>query len=481
MKKILLSILTIGFFMSATSQVLTEICVPQYFSGRTAATAGNARVPVMVLVQVSGLLPNQSYDVKTGIALTTEANTSFGAGNYWGGSSFGTLVWANAFVTDSLGNSGPIWLYVQPTGNSTGGRFLPGVVHNLRYGFSPNGITMPATPTLVGTKTMIALDLAATPLTSATTDDGAYIFGTAGAASSGKYILAYDNVAGTGNPLAIYRVRSHAINQGSNNEHPTMINDLLMGTTNVAGTYALLIPIGANNANGVRRLETRNVDGSIDLTATDADGIWPSNANTTTVLRRGVVTITSTDAPLPIQYKSIAATRNAANNVIKWSTSTESNNKGFEVQRSVNGGKYLPIAFVTGAGNSNVTKNYVYTDFENNIGNVCYRLKQIDMNGVSELSKVVCVNIEATKTSNELVTSPNPFNGSLYIKYSSINEGVVTIQVIDMLGKTHQQVTESVLKGDNQVTLNTDALPLGIYFIRITNGSDVTTQRIVKR
>ena len=185
--------------------------------------------------------------------------------------------------------------------------------------------------------------------------------------------------------------------------------------------------------------------------------------------------------PLPIQYKSITATRNAGNTVIKWATASESNNKGFEVQRSVNGGKYLPIAFVMGAGNSSVAKNYTYTDFDNNTGSVCYRLKQIDMNGVSELSKVVCVTIEAAKTNNELVTSPNPFNGSLHIKYSSINEGIVTIQVIDMLGKTHQQVTETVVKGDNQVTLNTDALPLGIYFVRIVNGNDVITHRAVKR
>ena len=134
-----------------------------------------------------------------------------------------------------------------------------------------------------------------------------------------------------------------------------------------------------------------------------------------------------------------------------------------------------------GAGNSSVAKNYTYTDFDNNTGSVCYRLKQIDMNGVSELSKVVCVSIEAAKTNNELVTSPNPFNGSLHIKYSSINEGIVTIQVIDMLGKTHQQVTETVVKGDNQVTLNTDALPLGIYFVRIVNGNDVITHRAVKR
>lgn len=207
-----------------------------------------------------------------------------------------------------------------------------------------------------------------------------------------------------------------------------------------------------------------------------------SAANAATLKVDGIKFSSSwASSSLPIQYKSITVTRNTGNNIIKWATASESNNKGFEVQRSVNGGKYISVAFVAGAGNSNVAKNYAYSDIDNNTGNVCYRLKQMDMNGVSELSKVVCVNVEVPKTNNEMVTSPNPFNGSLFVKYHSINEGIITIQLIDMLGKTHQQVIETVSKGDNQVTLNTDALPVGIYFIRIVNGSNVTTQRIVKR
>lgn len=183
---------------------------------------------------------------------------------------------------------------------------------------------------------------------------------------------------------------------------------------------------------------------------------------------------------LPVQFKSFTATK--GNDVVnlKWATASESNNKGFEVQRSVNGAKYQTVGFVKGNGNSNVVKTYSFTDANNTTGNICYRLKQIDFNGASEFSKVVCINVELEKTTG-VFTTPNPFNGSLHLKYNSATEGTANVQIIDMLGKSHQNTNLFVNKGENTLTLDTEALPVGIYFIRVTNGSEVTTQRIVKK
>lgn len=183
---------------------------------------------------------------------------------------------------------------------------------------------------------------------------------------------------------------------------------------------------------------------------------------------------------LPVVFKFFTGSKEEGIVHLKWSTASESNNKGFEIQRSVNGAKYQAVGFVKGAGNSNITKTYSYTDANNTTGNVCYRLKQIDFNGASEFSKVTCVYIEAVKTT-EVITTPNPFNASLNVKYNSLNEGSANMQIIDMLGKTHQNTNMIVNKGENTLTIDTEALPLGIYFIRITNGTEVTTQRIVKR
>jgi hypothetical protein len=218
-----------------------------------------------------------------------------------------------------------------------------------------------------------------------------------------------------------------------------------------------------------------------DLTAVGSVCLRQGSVGTGALTVDGIRVSTSwTNAQLPVQFKSFTASKGDNGVNLKWATASESNNKGFEVQRSVNGAKYQTVGFVRGNGNSSVVKTYTFTDALNTTGNICYRLKQIDFDGASEYSKVACVNVEVEKTTG-VITTPNPFNGSLHIKYNSLTEGTTNVQIIDMLGKTHQNTNMNVIKGETTLTLDTDALPLGIYFIRITNGAEVTTQRIVKK
>jgi hypothetical protein len=275
---------------------LTELVVPQYFGSKTAASANNARTPIAVCLQIDNLNPSTAYDIKAGLALTSEASTSFGAGNFWS-TSFSTTSISNAFTTNGSGSSGPFWVFIQPTGNAS--RFDAGQVHDLRIGYIANGGTMPASPNFVGAKTLTALDIATTARTPATTDDGAFIKGTANVGATGKYILLYDNESGTGNPLFAYQIRSATATSTTQTDLPASLNDIyLQSGTSAIGDYPAVIPIGANNSNGVRRIEARNADNTIYSYNTDPDGIWSSGANTTTVLRRGVVTLTNQDAPV---------------------------------------------------------------------------------------------------------------------------------------------------------------------------------------
>lgn len=218
-----------------------------------------------------------------------------------------------------------------------------------------------------------------------------------------------------------------------------------------------------------------------DLTAVGSLCLRQGSVGTGAVTVDGIRVSTSwTNAQLPVQFKSFTAIKNNDVVNLKWATASESNNKGFEVQRSVNGAKYQTVGFVRGNGNSNAVKTYSFADVHGTTGNICYRLKQIDFNGESEFSKVACVNVELEKTT-AVFTTPNPFNGSLHIKYNSLTEGTTNVQIIDMLGKSHQNTNLFVNKGENTLTLDTEALPVGIYFLRVTNGSEVTTQRIVKK
>ena len=185
---------------------------------------------------------------------------------------------------------------------------------------------------------------------------------------------------------------------------------------------------------------------------------------------------------LPVKYNSFTAQKNNSDVILKWTTTAENNNSGFEVQRSDNGAKYYNIAIVKGAVNSNTATTYTFKDVDTKAGTYCYRLKQVDLNGAFEFSKTTCVEFEVVKNNtNEVVTTPNPFNDKLQVKYNSLSAVTVNIQILDLIGKVHHNINMQANKGETMFSLETDNLPMGIYFVRINNNGIVTTQRIVKK
>ncbi|MBK7382176.1 MAG: T9SS type A sorting domain-containing protein [Flavobacteriales bacterium] len=272
---------------------MTELVVPRYMGSKSASSTNANRTPFALCVQFDNLVPNTLYDVRAGLGLTSDAATTYGAGNVWNGTTYGTSNLSGTFTSDGSGSSGPYWLFVQPTGNGT--RFDGGQVHNLRISTMINGNPSPSSPQFISAKTITALDIATTARTPATTDDGAYVHGSAGVCLTGKFILVYDNVAGTGDPLSSFQAMTTTPSDntvGSYSGHPTSIGDIYkQNGTSVIGDYPAVVPIGANNTNGVRRIEAREQDNSIFGAITDADGNWPGGADFTTIARRGVGSI----------------------------------------------------------------------------------------------------------------------------------------------------------------------------------------------
>lgn len=274
----------------------TELVVPKYMGSKSSSGTNNCRTPIAICIQLENLQPFTSYDVKLGFGLTSDAPSTYGAGNFWNGSSYNsTPNIVNAFFTDANGSTGPVWFYMQPTGNST--RFDAGQIHNIRFGYTISGNSMPASPQFVGTKTITCLDISTTARTpGVASDDGAFLQVHGTSCNSGKYILIFDNVSGTNDPLFSYQARNAIATNTSQTDLPSVINAIFtQAGTSVDGDYAAVIPTGANNSNGVRRIEARNADNTVYRVTTDADGIWNSGANTTSNTRRSVTTITASD------------------------------------------------------------------------------------------------------------------------------------------------------------------------------------------
>ncbi len=183
--------------------------------------------------------------------------------------------------------------------------------------------------------------------------------------------------------------------------------------------------------------------------------------------------------PLPVNILSFEASCNNGKVAVKWSTSSETNNDFFSLERSIDARIWNTIATIDGAGNSNQILNYEYTD-ANSIGGISYyRLKQTDFNGNFEYFSPVSV-ICSSETSDQMNIYPNPFKGDLVIHYADLDEGIGRVRVADMLGNIVMDRMITVFEGSNDYLVDLHDLSIGIYNIEFSTGSIFYHKKVVK-
>jgi V8-like Glu-specific endopeptidase len=172
--------------------------------------------------------------------------------------------------------------------------------------------------------------------------------------------------------------------------------------------------------------------------------------------------------PIPVELNSFDATLKENNVILSWATATETNNMGFEVQRSIKGTDYSKIAFIEGHGTVIEKQKYSYSDKNLEVGNYSYRLKQIDFDGTSELSSVIEVEILAPKVYSLEQNYPNPFNPSTKIKFSLASDSKLTLTVFDVLGQEVVKLVDGNLPaGAHDIDFNATKIHSGVYIYRI--------------
>jgi Secretion system C-terminal sorting domain len=192
------------------------------------------------------------------------------------------------------------------------------------------------------------------------------------------------------------------------------------------------------------------------------------------------------NSPLPISLLSFTGIKQDKTNLLNWSTASETNNRGFELQRSANGNDFTSITFVNSkaiGGNSSAQLNYSFSDITPLGGTNYYRLKQVDKDGKFSMSKVVAIK-GLKPTSLQLVgVYPNPAVNKLNVNIESPVVDFVTLVVTDMTGKVLMNKMKAMAVGDNNVELNVSTLPAGSYFIKAVcaNGCETSTAKFVKQ
>ncbi len=190
---------------------------------------------------------------------------------------------------------------------------------------------------------------------------------------------------------------------------------------------------------------------------------------------------TNLDVPLPVQLVSFTASAvNATSVRLEWATLTETNNYGFEVQKSsvaTIGYTTLPNSFIPGHGTTLEPHGYTYTDNTGSAGTWYYRLKQIDLDGTIHYSDAIQVDV-LTGVGGESVPKefvlkqnyPNPFNPTTSIEFHLPKATDVTLKIYNVLGSEVMSVLSNAKMGSgvHKVSVNASRLSSGLYIYRMT-------------
>ena len=186
--------------------------------------------------------------------------------------------------------------------------------------------------------------------------------------------------------------------------------------------------------------------------------------------------VAGNDQPLPVELSSFVSVINGNNVTLKWTTSTETNNAGFDIERSSANSAWAKVGTVSGNGTTSTPHNYSYTDRAVVSGKYSYRLKQTDFNGNYEYHNLGNeVNVGLPEKYNLSQNYPNPFNPSTRIDYDLPADGKVAIRLFDISGKeVAVLVNEVKTAGYHTIDFNASNLSSGVYFYSISvegNGS----------
>jgi len=183
--------------------------------------------------------------------------------------------------------------------------------------------------------------------------------------------------------------------------------------------------------------------------------------------------VTSVDcSTLPVSLINFSATPGTSSVTLRWSTSSEINNLGFEVQRSIDGtGGWTTLSFVNGAGNSSSTQNYSYLDENLSARRYYYRLKQIDIDQRYEYSPIVSAVLDSKNDFALEQNFPNPFKNETVIRFTLPQRAKVSLSLFDMNGRlVRVLVNESKESGTHAVTFNSGTLTRGLYYYKLQTG-----------
>ncbi|MFZ1529647.1 MAG: T9SS type A sorting domain-containing protein [Ferruginibacter sp.] len=260
---------------------------------------------------------------------------------------------------------------------------------------------------------------------------------------------------------------------------PTFATSITInGTTYTAGTFppgGVIVPY-TTGVGPTQAISIDPVDGIetvvIPFAAIDNGGAEDSTPGSVSVPFTSVLSVRSLEV-------SVTLTGNKA--LVRWASENEINTNRFEVERSIDGRRYVTVGIRAAAGDYTGIRNYELTDDMAGLsGVVYYRVKLLNNDARVNYSDVVTLHIPAVS----VTLSPNPFTDKIKVNFPGLSGENLTVQITDASGRMMKQLNKVLLPGESGFEITgLDKLPKGNYMIKITGSTGLTlyVQKLVKR
>lgn len=337
----------------------------------------------------------------------------------------------------------------------------------------PHGVAVDASNTLwvadYGYNRVLRFDNAASKSDGANADG---VLGQSDFTSSSAALSA----SGMSNPCAV------AIDGGGrlyvlelSNERITIFDDAAnksdgASADNILGQSDFVTDGSATTASGL------SVDQTAGLAVDSSnDQLWLADTNNSRVVGY------QASSALPVELVAFDGVWDSRAVVLRWTTASETNNAGFDVQQYVvSPGHWRTIGFIEGHGTTVEAQTYQYRVEASATGSLRFRLKQVDFDGTFAYSPIVELRIEQPVQTTLAPAYPNPFNPTIRLTFSVASTDRVSLRVYDALGREVALLFDDVATDgvSHTVLFQGHGLASGLYHAVLHTSDQLQTQTL---
>ncbi|WP_188500819.1 IPT/TIG domain-containing protein [Pontibacter amylolyticus] len=196
------------------------------------------------------------------------------------------------------------------------------------------------------------------------------------------------------------------------------------------------------------------------------------------------VTLQSEIIPLPVELIAFNARKEGNGVQLTWATASELDNDYFEVQMTEDlKGEFKAVGKVKSKVNTtSLRHDYQFNHKGNFNGTRYYRLKQVDLDGTTDYSKVVAVSSNGVNLAVGPRVYPNPINADSKLVYNADRAGKLNVRIVNMNGSAVQNLSYDIEEGENTILLNlNNNLPTGIYILMTEFNGKMEQVKLMKQ